>query len=243
MVSKSPAHQACTPSVHLRDAVCLLGGFPALAGADLDVAPGEIVLLEGPNGAGKSTLLRLCAGLVAVASGTVEVLGADLTTDRRAVRRRVGLLGHSGALYDELTVADNLRFVAGAARAPLGAWESAMGRMELDGRLAGVAVGRLSAGQRRRVALAAVLARSPELWLLDEPHAGFDAAGRDLVDELMVAAAAGGATVMFASHEHDRARAVARRRVLVAGGRIHGDRTAPPGKMGRVGVEDVAGVP
>src|SRR5439155_13374094 len=92
--------------VRFRSAVCLLGRFPALAGVDLDVAAGEVVLLEGPNGAGKTTLLRTCAGLLPIASGIAEVLGNDLSRDRRGVRRRVGLLGHAGFLYDDLTVED-----------------------------------------------------------------------------------------------------------------------------------------
>jgi ABC-type multidrug transport system ATPase subunit len=73
------------PVVHLRGAVTLLGRFPALAGIDLDVAAGEIVLLRGPNGAGKTTLLRLCAGLLPLSRGAGRVLGLDLA-DRRQTR-------------------------------------------------------------------------------------------------------------------------------------------------------------
>ena len=83
-----------------------------------------------------------------------------------------------------------------------------------------VAVGRLSAGQRRRAALACLLARSPRLWLLDEPHAGLDAEHRDLLDAMVREAVAAGATVVIASHELDRARALANRSVLMAGGQI-----------------------
>src|SRR6185436_572724 len=97
-------------AVRFRGAVSLLGRFPALAGVDLDVAGGEVVLLQGPNGAGKTTLLRCCAGLVPVVDGTATVLGHDLRRSRKAVRARVGLLGHASGLYDELTVEDNVRF-------------------------------------------------------------------------------------------------------------------------------------
>ncbi|HEX2575822.1 MAG TPA: ATP-binding cassette domain-containing protein, partial [Aquihabitans sp.] len=90
------------PVVSFRGAVCLLGRFPALAGVDLDVGAGEIVLLQGPNGAGKTTVLRACAGLVPVAEGHATVLGVDLRADRRAVRHRVGLLGHASGLYEDL---------------------------------------------------------------------------------------------------------------------------------------------
>jgi heme ABC exporter ATP-binding subunit CcmA len=208
------------PAVRLRSAVSLLGRFPALAGVDLDVATGEIVLVRGANGAGKTTLLRACAGLAAFSSGEAEVLGHDLRKDRKAVRRRIGLLGHATFLYDDLTVADNLTFSARSAGADAASAAGAMARLGLDGRLRDVPAGRLSAGQRRRVALAAVVARRPDLWLLDEPHAGLDAGGRDLLDAIVKDAAAGGATVLLASHELDRAAALATRTVTIAGGQI-----------------------
>ena len=171
------------PVVQLRGAVTLLGRFPALAGIDLDVAAGEIVLLRGPNGAGKTTLLRLCAGLLPIARGEARVLGHDLTDRRqaRAVRRRVGLLGHATGLYDELTAVDNVRFWGRAVGALPADVDAAIDACGLTGRVGDLAVARLSAGQRRRTSLACLLARRPELWLLDEPHAGLDHDGRDLV--------------------------------------------------------------
>jgi heme ABC exporter ATP-binding subunit CcmA len=215
-------------AVRLRSAVSLLGRFPALAGVDLDVAAGEIVLVQGANGAGKTTLLRACAGLTAFTAGEAEVLGHDLRKDRKSVRRRVGLLGHAAFLYDDLTVADNLTFSARAAGAGAGSAATAMARLGLDGRLRHVPAGKLSAGQRRRVAVAAVVARGPELWLLDEPHAGLDAAGRELLDGIDREAAAGGATVLLASHELERAAALATRTVTMAGGQVTGGLLAAP---------------
>lgn len=204
--------------VSFRSAVCLLGRFPALAGVDLDVGAGEIVLLQGPNGAGKTTVLRACAGLVPVVAGEATVLGVDLVADRRPVRPLVGVLGHVGGLYDELSVAENVRFWVRASRCRVADADAALARLGLDGRLADVAVARLSAGQRRRTSLAILVARRPRLWLLDEPHAALDQEGRDLVDSLMVDAVVAGATVVFASHELDRARAVAHRTIKLAGG-------------------------
>ncbi|MDQ2648050.1 MAG: ABC transporter ATP-binding protein, partial [Actinomycetota bacterium] len=159
------------PVVELRGAVTLLGRFPALAGIDLEVAAGEIVLLRGPNGAGKTTLLRCLAGLLPVVRGTATVLGHDLRHrhEARALRRQVGLLGHSTGLYDDLTVADNVRFWGRAAGADDAEVDAALTACGLQGRLAGLTVARHSAGQRRRTSLACVLARRPELWLLDEP--------------------------------------------------------------------------
>jgi len=198
--------------------VALLGRFPALAGVDLDVDRRRIVLLRGANGAGKTTLLRALAGLVPITSGEAVVLGVDLREDRRAVRHRVGLLAHGTGLYDELTVEDNVRFWTQAARADISDADAAMARLGLDGRLRDVGVGRLSTGQRRRTSLACLLARRPELWLLDEPHAGLDKEGRDIVDELVRDAAVAGATIILSSHELDRSIDLADEIVTLGGG-------------------------
>ncbi len=218
------------PVVHLSAAVALLGRFPALAGVDLDVARGEIVLLRGPNGAGKTTLLRACAGLVPIVRGEAIVLGKDLRRDPRAVRRRVGLLGHATGLHDDLTVSENVRFWARAAKADDADVRAALAVVGLDGRLHDVEVARLSAGQRRRAALACLLARRPELWLLDEPHAGLDAEARDTLDSLIAQAAAQGATVILSSHELDRAESLADRAVDLVNGTTSpaGRPAAPP---------------
>ena len=209
--------------VSLQGVVALLGRFPALAGADLEVGESEIVLVQGPNGAGKSTLLRVCAGLLRIESGRAEVLGHDLVADRAAVRRSVGLLGHDTALYDDLTVEENLRFWARASRIDDEAVPAALDRLGVAERLREVAVRNLSAGQRRRTALAAVVVRRPRLWLLDEPHSGLDQGGRDLIDQVILDAASAGATVMLASHELDRTLDLATRHLTVAGGTITSD--------------------
>ena len=212
-----------TPAVQLNDAVTLLGRFPALAGVSLTVDPGEVVLLQGPNGAGKSTLLELCGGLRRLESGSGTVLGHDLATDRKTVRGRVGLLGHATGLYEDLTVAENVRFWAAAAHADLASVPGALDRMGLAARLHEVEVRRLSAGQRRRTALATLLVRRPELWLLDEPHAALDQDGRDIIDELVTQAAEAGATVLLASHELERVVGISSRVVTIAGGVVVAD--------------------
>ncbi len=204
--------------IHLSDVVAVLGGFPALAGVNLDVDAGELVALVGPNGAGKTTVLRVCAGLVPVVSGEATVLGFNLVTQSRGVRSRVGLLGPAGGFYDDLTVADNLRFFGRASGVDAADTAAAAERFGLSGRLASTRVSQLSTGQRRRVALAALVARRAELWLLDEPHAGLDASGRDLLDDVIQAACGAGATVVLASHELDRTAALGCRHVNLAGG-------------------------
>lgn len=196
----------------------LLGRFPALAGLDLDVSAREVVLLAGSNGAGKTTALRLCAGLVPLAEGDARVLGVDLCSDRRAVHRRVGLVGHDSGLYADLTVSENMAFFARASAADPTHCGDALDRLRVARRLSDLPVRALSTGQRKRVSFAAMLVRRPELWLLDEPHSGLDEGGRDLIDDLIGEAAASGATVLFASHELERANQVAHRSVAVAAG-------------------------
>ncbi len=214
------AESATGPVVSLNDTVAVLGGFPVLAGATLDVAHGEILLLRGPNGAGKTSLLRLCAGLLPVSRGTATVFGLDLTTERELVRPRVGLLGHRNGLYTDLSVEENVQFWGATVGANADEIEAAMRRLGVDGRLRTVPVARLSAGQRRRTALACLVARRAELWLLDEPHAGLDAAGRDELDRLLRQAVGAGATVIVASHELERAGSLADRIVDVVGGQV-----------------------
>ena len=210
-------------AIHFRDAVSLAGRFPLLAGVSFDVNEGEVVYLRGPNGAGKTSLLRACAGLVPVRSGEAFVLGHDLRGDLRELRRQVGLLGHANFLYQELSVEDNLQFAQRAARAPLSRIDLAIERLELGGRLRASLFGQLSTGQRRRVAIALLVARAPRLWLLDEPHAGLDEAGRGIVDELVCEAKSDGATVLLASHEIERATNLSDLVLEIDGGQIVGD--------------------
>ena len=206
--------------INFVDAVAVYNGYPALAGVTLSVARNEIVLLQGPNGAGKSTLLRACAGLMPVIRGTANVLGFDLTVDRESVRERVGLLGHQNGLFGELTIAENVSFWSTVVGASAQERTSAMERMSIDGKLASRRVSELSAGQKRRCALACLVVRRAELWLLDEPHAGLDAKGRDEIDRIVKEAAASGATVVVASHEIERAQQLATRTVSLVAGQV-----------------------
>jgi heme ABC exporter ATP-binding subunit CcmA len=219
------------PALLLHDAVALSGRFPLLAGIDLEVARGETVLVEGPNGAGKTSLLRVCAGLVPLASGRVAVFGLDPVRRRAQVRRRVGLVSHASHLYDDLTVHENVRFAVRAAGASTDRIDGACERFGLTGRLLKTSASKLSAGQRRRVALAVLTARWPELWLLDEPHAGLDASTRSILGELIGEASSSGATVVIASHEFGFVEPLVTRAVTVTGGRVTAERTLQAGNV------------
>src|SRR6202020_3005558 len=121
--------KAMAPVVHFRAAVALAGRFPALAGVDLSLDTGEVVLVRGANGAGKTSLLRACAGLLPVTSGEARVLGIDLTADHTAVRRYVGLLGHAAPLYDDLSAAENVQFAVRALGLPVAGADDALERL------------------------------------------------------------------------------------------------------------------
>jgi heme ABC exporter ATP-binding subunit CcmA len=216
------------PVVELIDAVAVLGSFPALAGASMCIDEGDIVLLRGPNGAGKTTLLRLCAGLVPMVRGKGHILGFDLVTQREAIRRHVGVLGHQNGLYLDLTVGENIRFWGATVGASSAETQAAMERLGVGERLVDVPVRKLSAGQKRRTALACLVVRRAQLWLLDEPHAGLDASARDELDATLRQAAVAGATIVVASHELERAGSLATRTVDVIAGRVH--EVDPPGE-------------
>jgi heme ABC exporter ATP-binding subunit CcmA len=207
-------------AIHLRSAVALTGRFPVLAGVDLDLDQGSVLVILGANGAGKTSLLRLLAGLLALQSGAGEVLGCDLSRHSRSVRRQVGLLGHDVGLYDELRPLENLTFALRAGRLDPALAAPALERTGITGRVAETPLGQLSAGQRRRVGLALLIARRPRLWLLDEPHASLDAPTRDLVGELVEEAARAGATVVATSHEPELSVPMADLVATMAGGMI-----------------------
>jgi heme ABC exporter ATP-binding subunit CcmA len=201
----------------------MAGDFPLLSGVDLELAASSLTVLVGANGAGKTSLLRLLAGLVALSAGEGSVLGLDLANvDRRQLRRRVGWLGHDGSFYDDLTVAENLTFAARALGRPTDELDSVLERVDLTSRRDTPAK-QLSAGQRRRLGLAWLLLRRPELWLLDEPYASLDDDGRTFFDALLGDVVESGATVVVSAHDPLRSAQLRPRTLVMAGGRIVGE--------------------
>jgi heme ABC exporter ATP-binding subunit CcmA len=207
-------------SVVLHDAVSMASGFPLLSGVDVELHSSSLTVLVGANGAGKTSLLRLLAGLIPLSAGEGSVLDMDLATvDRRQLRRRVGWLGHEGSFYDDLTVTENLVFAAKALGRPVDELPTVLERVDLSGRRDTVAK-QLSAGQRRRLGLAWLLLRRPELWLLDEPYASLDDEGRTFFDALLGDVVARGATVVVSAHDPLRSVHLHPRTLSMAGGRI-----------------------
>ena len=203
----------------LSDAVVTVDGFPVLSGVTTSIAAEGLTILRGPNGSGKTSLLRLLGGLHALTRGSGEVLGVDLVNgDRRQVRRRVGWLGHEGAFYDDLTVTENLAFAARALGRPSNTIAPALERVGLADR-AHTSTRLLSAGQRRRLALAWLVVRRPALWLLDEPYASLDTEGRELLDALVADAIGAKAAVVLSAHDELRL-SVSGRTLVLVGGRV-----------------------
>jgi heme ABC exporter ATP-binding subunit CcmA len=209
--------------VDFQNAVFIAGNFPVLTGVDMSVHSGEIVHLQGANGAGKTSLLRAIVGLIPIRSGKAIVLGHDLAQDRFSVREEVALLGHKTFLYDDLSIYENLRFLQRVFRRPKQVVELAMAQVGISAKLAKAKVSHLSAGQRKRTSLAALLIKDAALWLLDEPHAGVDEAGRALIDGLISDFASRGGTVLMASHELDRAIVVSDKSFIISGGVVTGE--------------------
>jgi heme exporter protein A len=177
------------------DLACVRGGRAVFAGLSFAVSGGEALLIRGPNGAGKSTLLRLCAGLVGISAGTLTLAGAD---PELTIGEQAHYLGHQDALKPALTVAENLafwtRYLGGgrpetAALAPVG----------LD-RIAHLPAAYLSAGQRRRLSLARLIAVRRPIWLLDEPTSALDADAQATLAGLMHHHLAGGGFILAATH-------------------------------------------
>lgn len=206
--------------VDLRSVVALIGNYPALVDLSLTVTEREFLLLRGANGAGKSTLLHLCAGLRKLSAGTAHILGHNLHTHSPKVRCNVALLGHDSALYSELTAFENLQFWTKIARVGESCVPDALERLDINRKLWHIPVRKLSAGQRRRVAFAAVVARRPKLWLLDEPCAGLDSRSRQLIRDIIEEATQAGTTIIMASHEVGVVERSAERKITLHRGTI-----------------------
>lgn len=174
---------------------CVRGGRTVFSGLSFAVGTGEALQVVGPNGAGKSSLLRVVAGLVRIAAGHVDLEGGDPDA---SLSEQAHYLGHQDALKPSLSVAENLDFWAryldgGAALAP------ALDAVGL-GAIGHLPAGYLSAGQRRRLSIARLIAVERPLWLLDEPTSALDAAAQAMLAALMHKHLAAGGMILAATH-------------------------------------------
>jgi heme exporter protein A len=178
-----------------QDLGCVRGGREVFSGLDFSLSGGQALLVTGRNGAGKSSLLRVIAGLVRMSSGRLGLTGAE---DDVPVGEQAHYLGHLDALKPSLTVAENLKFWAAflGDDKPVGPALEAVGLEPL----ADLPAAYLSAGQRRRVSIARLVAVTRPLWLLDEPTSALDAASQASLATLMTGHLEGGGMIVAAAH-------------------------------------------
>jgi heme exporter protein A len=173
-----------------------------LQGVSLELRPGELLHISGPNGTGKTTLLRVISGLLRPESGAVTWLGTSIGSSRTEYQSALAYASHEPALKSDLTALENLRFMVGLKRrVTAGELQDSLVRTGVA-ECADLPARVLSAGQRRRVAMARVLAFRAALWLLDEPFTNLDASGSQLMSTLLEEhVSAGGLALVVAHHE------------------------------------------
>ena len=213
------------------------GAVTAVDGVSLSVPRGRVYGFLGPNGSGKSTTIRMLCGLLTPSGGEAEVLGLHLPRDAEAVKRRIGYMTQRFSLFDDLTVGENLEFVATVQGLRGAAMRERIAELVRDYHLEAVAsqlAGTMSGGQRQRLALAAAVLHRPELLLLDEPTSAVDPESRRDFWERLFDLADAGTTLLVSTHYMDEAERCHRLAIL-AGGRIVADGVPAELAVGLVG--------
>ncbi len=177
------------------------GDRQVLRGLSVDAVPGNCIHVAGPNGSGKTTLLRVLAGLLTPEQGSVTWQGRPIAADREAYGAALSYLGHSDGLKPEFTARENLAFEVGLRRKlSASAIDAVLSRVALtDARDQPTRA--LSAGQRRRLAIARVMLTAAPLWILDEPFTNLDSAGVQCVTDVIAEHLDAGGAALIASHQ------------------------------------------
>jgi ABC-type multidrug transport system ATPase subunit len=218
------------------------GTLCALRGVTFDVQPGEFVAVLGPNGAGKTTLLRITALLSSPTRGRVRFTDGARSAGARqsgdgipgeCAKGRIGMVGHSPLLYEDLTAAENLKLFAQlyGLEDPAGSAAKGLESCGLAGRANGI-VRTFSRGMRQRLALARALLHGPSLLLLDEPGTGLDRQAANWLGETLARLRAEGRTMIMSTHARSESLDLATRAVLLGSGRVAEDtRGSDPGPL------------
>ncbi len=202
------ARAAAAPQVVAEDLTKRFGSFTAVDGISFRIARGEIMGFLGPNGAGKSTTIRILCGLLRPSGGRAFVAGIDVARDPERVRERIGYMSQKFSLYNDLSVAENLRFFGGVYRVPRAELAERMRFVVhmagLDGREDAL-VATLAGGWKQRLALGCAILHRPPILFLDEPTSGVDPASRRRFWDLIHGLAEGGVSVLVSTHYMDEA--------------------------------------
>ncbi|MBK1618271.1 ABC transporter ATP-binding protein [Lamprobacter modestohalophilus] len=208
------------PVIEARGLTRRFGTLTAVDALDLTVEPQTIYGFLGPNGCGKTTTVRMLTGLLTPSAGTVTVLGHQLPRDAELLKRRIGYMTQKFSLYDDLTVAENLRFVAHIyglshriARQRISELLSTYALEPMHNRRAG----RMSGGQRQRLALAAATIHAPTLLFLDEPTSAVDPENRRDFWERLFDLIDAGASILVSTHYMDEAERCHRLAIMESG--------------------------
>jgi heme exporter protein A len=197
-----------------------------LSGVDLCVKPGEFLVLFGPNGAGKSTLIRILCTLMKPSGGTAKVAGYDIADDPDGVRARIGLIGHSSYLYEDLTAVENMRFYL--RMRGVDAVERRMAEaLQMTGleRAVSNQVRTFSTGMKKRLCIARIVAHPPPVLFLDEPYSGLDEDGIRMLNRFLLTLKTEGCTVFMVTHHREQGLAAGDRVLYLDAGKL---RTEPP---------------
>lgn len=212
-----------TPAIEIIKLTKRFGSFTAVDDLSLTVARGEIFGLLGPNGSGKTTIINLISGLSRPTSGSIQVLGYDITRDPRAVRAVLGAVPQETALYEELSAWDNLEFHADLFDIPRKAVKSRITHLldlvQLQDRSRS-RVGTFSGGMKRRLALGRALLHDPQLIYLDEPTLGVDVQSRRAIWDYILALRDQGKTVLITTNYLEEAQALCERLAIIDHGKL-----------------------
>ena len=214
---------ALLPALSIRGLAKAYAGHVGLDGLDLEVPAGQIYALLGPNGAGKTTTLRIVAGLARADAGSIRLFGTDVEADPITAKQMLAWLPDEPLLYDKLTPAEYLAFIAGLWRVPASVAEpraaALLARLGLwdrrDVRCEG-----FSRGMKQKVALAGALIHEPRLLILDEPLTGLDAAAARSVKDILLEQVAAGGTVILTTHILEVAERIASRIGIIRSGKL-----------------------
>ncbi|MBS1874369.1 MAG: ABC transporter ATP-binding protein [Acidobacteria bacterium] len=230
------------PAIAVSQLSKVYGGKAAVDGLTLTVPRGSFFGFLGPNGAGKTTTIRMLMGLAPPTSGEISILGFSLPDGAIEIKKRIGLVPDESLLFDHLTGAEYIEFVARMYSIPRAtARERARELLELfqldsAGRKL---IGEYSKGMRKRVAMAAALVHRPELYLMDEPFEGVDAVGARLMKDLLLEQVRHGATVFLTSHVLEVVERLCDRVAIINEGRIIVEDSMTALRSGAETLEDI----
>ncbi len=214
------------PSLHVLSGVKRDGSLAAVAGVDLSIARGESVALLGPNGAGKTTLVEMIEGLIHADEGEIRIDGLSWKTQAGAIRGKLGTCLQDAKLPERLHVEEILELFCSFHGRGRDRVEELLAMVELSDARKQMA-GKISGGQRQRLALATAIAGEPDILVLDEPTTGVDPAARRQIWTILEGLRSRGATLLLTTHFMDEAERLCDRVVLMEAGRILDQGTVP----------------